>query len=79
MNWQKKTKLLKLIKDIDEFGFRTIHSQHTQRCVKEQNQRVSRLKRNDDVVLSFHTQDVSMIILRRKNTIQSTTFKAYCL
>ena len=79
MHCQKKTKVMKLIKDIDGFGFRTIHSQKTQRCAKEQNQRVSRLKENDDVVWSGFTQDLSMIILRRKNTIQSTTFKAYCL
>ena len=62
MNWQKKTKLMEIIKDIEEIDFRTLHGQQTQRRVKEQDQRVSWLKEKDEVVWSGFNQDFSIMI-----------------
>ena len=62
MNWQKKTKIMELITDIEEIGFRTIHDQQTQKRVKEQGQRVLWLKGSDAVVWSGFNQDFSIMI-----------------
>lgn len=61
MNWQKKTKLMELITDIEKIGFRTIHGQQTQKRVKEQGQSVLWLKGSDAVVWSGFNQDFSIM------------------